>query len=255
VLPAWLGWAPHAPDELWANCVLLVNPTTHPTQPLVQVAGVYVGSVSSATALVNQFVSSVGTRPTSQGVNPTTLAHAMYIEAGCAQLSQAECHLPTQTAGGQLARLAAMAKSQYVTGALSASTVSTLMAGLNERQGAAGATESGVNFDAYGGAINRVAPGATAFVHRNTLACAQFTASIAVGESAATTAASQAWLDQIAQSVHDDLSSQAYQNYIDPTLADWRSAYYGSNLARLQQVKQAVDPDDFFRFAQSIPLP
>ena len=112
-----------------------------------------------------------------------------------------------------------------------------------------------MNFDAYGGAINRVAPGATAFVHRNTLACAQFTASIDVGEPAATTAASQAWLDQIAQSVHDDLASQAYQNYIDPTLADWRSAYYGSNLARLQRVKQAVDPDDFFHFAQSVPLP
>ena len=25
LLPAWLEWAPHAPDELWANCVLLAN--------------------------------------------------------------------------------------------------------------------------------------------------------------------------------------------------------------------------------------
>ena len=104
VVPAWLAWAPHAPDELWANCVLLVNPTTSPTRPLVQVAGVYVGPASSATVLVNQFVSSVGTAPVSQGVNPTSLAHAMYIEAGCAQLSQTQCHLPTQTAGGQLTR-------------------------------------------------------------------------------------------------------------------------------------------------------
>ena len=255
VLPAWLAWAPHAPDELWANCVLLVNPTSQPTRPLVQVAGVYVGPTSTATSLVNQFVASVGTSPVSQGVYPTSLAHAMYVEAGCAQLSQAQCHLPSQAAGGQLTRLAAMAKSQYVTGPLSDSTVATLVAGLDERQGAPGATESGVNFDAYGGAINRVAPGATAFVHRNTLACAQFTASVGVGEPAATTAASQAWLDRISRSVHDQLAPQAYQNYIDPTMADWKSEYYGSNLARLQRVKASVDPDDVFHFAQSIPLP
>jgi hypothetical protein len=255
VLPAWLAWAPHAPDPLWANCLLLVNPTSSPGQPLVQVGGVYVGPASTATSLVNQFVTSVGTAPTSTSVNPTTLAHANFVEAGCAQLTEEQCHLPGQSPGGQLTRLAAMAKSQYVTGPIPASAVSTLIANLDERQGAAGATESGVNFDAYGGAINRVATGATAFIHRNTLACAQYTASIDVGESSATTAASQAWLDQIYQSVHAQLAPQAYQNYIDPTLADWKSEYYGSNLGRLQQVKKSVDPDDVFHFAQSIPLP
>jgi Berberine and berberine like len=45
----------------------------------------------------------------------------------------------------------------------------------------------------------------------------------------------------------------AYQNFIDRSQADWAHAYYGDNLDRLVSIKRSRDPDDFFRFPQSVP--
>jgi FAD/FMN-containing dehydrogenase len=47
-------------------------------------------------------------------------------------------------------------------------------------------------------------------------------------------------------------SDAAYVNFTDPDLEGWRQAYYGSNAARLAQVKRRYDPDRFFTFPQAI---
>ena len=51
------------------------------------------------------------------------------------------------------------------------------------------------------------------------------------------------------------VSGGAYVNYCDLELTDWANAYWGANLARLREIKKAVDPDNLFRHAQSVPLP
>jgi hypothetical protein len=60
------------------------------------------------------------------------------------------------------------------------------------------------------------------------------------------------WLERFDDAVQPFLSSQAYQNFTDRTLRDWRTAYYGDAYPRLRTIKREVDPDDVFRFPQAV---
>lgn len=43
-----------------------------------------------------------------------------------------------------------------------------------------------------------------------------------------------------------------YRNYPDINFSNWPELYYGSNYKRLQAIKQRYDPDNLFRYEQSI---
>ena len=49
-------------------------------------------------------------------------------------------------------------------------------------------------------------------------------------------------------------SDEGYQNFSDEAETGYLRAYYGANLERLVEIKRKYDPDNLFRFAQSIPL-
>ena len=102
---------------------------------------------------------------------------------------------------------------------------------------------------ALGGAINRVAPDATAFVHRTSRVLAQYIASWRPGTSGAT---QQSWLARTHEAMRPYASGAAYQNYADPSLTDWRTAYYGTAAPRLAQLKKQYDPARLFDFPQAL---
>ncbi len=178
---------------------------------------------------------------------------AMYIEAGCAGMSEAACHLAGRYPGGRLPRMVGLARSDIYNAPLGDAGVRALLAGVEERQGQGG--PGGVVLDSWGGAINRVAPGATAFVHRRALASAQYVADFPSGVPNADVRAATRWLKAWYASLRPYVSGEAYQNYIDPALTDWPHAYYGANLPRLQKTKAKWDPDGIWHFPQSIPPP
>ncbi len=232
---AWQEFAPHASDALFSVCDLIAtDPTAKNARTHVVSAGQYFGSASDLQTLI-QPLASTGT-PTKVTTTNLSYYDAVLHWAGCGGAGT-DCANPRQGFKG---------KSDYANAPLSATAIGNLVAAITARQGQG---KGAVYMDSYGGAINRVAPGATAFVHRNALFSIQYTA-----QWNGSSSQSRSWIDGLYAQMRRFVSGYAYVNYIDPELENWQHAYYGSNLPRLKAVKRKYDPHDAFRFPQSIPL-
>jgi hypothetical protein len=243
VLDAWIRWIAPAPTELWANCQLFSSGAAG--SGLVKVTGVFVGTVAQCSTALSPLTADVGEATTYRFVGPEDYMTATMIEAGCEGEPVAQCAAPVQSPF--------VAKSTYVGGPIPGPAVSALVSALSSLPTTVPGAGGGIVFDGYGGVINQVGAGQTAFVHRNAVACAQYSITYPSSSPApGATSAASAWLDGVERALAP-VSQGSYQNYIDPTLADWQQAYYGANLPRLRQVKRKYDPDDVFHFAQSIP--
>jgi FAD/FMN-containing dehydrogenase len=102
-----------------------------------------------------------------------------------------------------------------------------------------------------GGAISRVAPDETAFVHRNEQLLVTFQAN---WTNASDDNANVEWVEGIHQAMQPYTTGGAYVNIPDRSLEGWPYAYYGENFPRLMEVKRQYDPDNIFNFEQSIPV-
>ena len=124
---------------------------------------------------------------------------------------------------------------------LTASTITMAMDAVTSHHNVGGSGGT-IQFDAYGGAINRIAPNATAFVHRNATCSAQYASFIASGESSP----HRQWLRETRAAMEPFSNGEAYQNYNNDGLADADTAYYGTNLARLRSIQRRYDPTKLF---------
>jgi hypothetical protein len=138
-------------------------------------------------------------------------------------------------------------KSDYVTEPMTEQGILTLLSGLQNTS-----AEIAVLCDTYGGAINKVAADATAFVHRgNTRYSMQY---YMQWDSPGASDANMAMMRTLYQSMRPFVSGGCYVNYCDLDLGDgYAKAYWGDNLPRLKQIKAQFDPKNIFRHAQSVP--
>ena len=252
VIPAWQEWATAGPDVLWSAFHVRAAGTRHG----LSVGGVYAGPEAELRPLLAAFRARIGAaarRPAN--VITASYLDTMRVEAGCSERTFEECHLPTVNPRGQLGRRGHVGFSDIYDRPLSSAGVAALVLAMEARgtdpRLARGA--GGVAFDTLGGAINRVAPDATAFVHRHGQFIAQCSTHWPNRASDDEIAGNREWLAHLRAAMRPHASGFAYQNYIDRDLRDWQRAYYGENLARLRRIKGRYDPDQLFRFAQSIP--
>ncbi|HXL62969.1 MAG TPA: FAD-binding oxidoreductase, partial [Mycobacterium sp.] len=112
--------------------------------------------------------------------------------------------------------------------------------------------------NAFGGAVKASEPaGGSAFAHRNALFYAEPGAGWGTrGGMPATadplTAKCQAWIAEFSEALGPYVNG-AYVNVPNAGMADWETAYWGPNVDRLRTIKAKYDPNNVFRFEQSIP--
>ncbi|MEV6109072.1 FAD-binding oxidoreductase [Streptomyces sp. NPDC051940] len=243
----WQRWGPEQPDELWSAVHLGGRAGEPPT------ATVLVMSLRDE-AGVHTAVDRLADQPGGPGpaasvsVTPVPYIEAMRRAAGCSAATRHGCHLegslPGQDRAGVLSRDTYAARSDFFDRPLGDADLARLL-GWCARTG----TERMVQLTALGGAVNRVAPGATAFVHRDQRVLAQYLAS---WQADGDDTAAQRWLAGVHGAMRGAASGSAYQNYTDATLKDWRTAYYGQAAERLAGIKRRYDPERLFDYPQAV---
>ncbi|MFH8366471.1 FAD-binding oxidoreductase [Streptomyces sp. NPDC018031] len=253
LLRSWQDWGPSRPDEIWSSLHLSAAPGRTPT---VSVSCFSLGTYGDLQNAVDNLADRAGGPGPASRVSLRRRGYleAMRMYAGCSSASTTQCHLPGSTpgrsAGGILRRETYAARSDFFDRSLDAAGIRALLAQA-ERYGrrTSGGGAVAIALTALGGAVNRVSPTATAFVHRRSRFLAQYTASWPAGGSGSV---QTAWLDGAHTAMRRYASGRAYQNYTDATLKDWRTAYYGTAADRLTKLKKRYDPDRLFDFPQAL---
>jgi FAD/FMN-containing dehydrogenase len=109
---------------------------------------------------------------------------------------------------------------------------------------------------AFGGAVKSSPRGGAAFPHRHALFYSEPGAGWGTrgqpDSGDAITSEAQAWIAEFSQALRPYVNG-AYVNVPNIGMADWQTAYWGSNFDRLRKIKAKYDPHNIFQYEQSIP--
>jgi FAD/FMN-containing dehydrogenase len=254
IMAAWQAWPQTIPDTIWGEAAF---GWTAGSDPYIALVAICVGSTADLTPYWNALLTA--TQSTPSNVSITTASYRDTMLGGCGSLTVSECHLTGETADAEIPRLAIASTSDLFDAVVPDAGIQALrQAFLTNFSSYSTAVADGSGaywiFDLMGGAIDQVATDATAFVHRGTLFSAEYYNYHPVGTvTNAELDSEQAAAHNVRSIMSQWSSGRAYVNYIDPLITNWQTAYYGSNYARLVQVKAKYDPANIFHLPQGIP--
>jgi FAD/FMN-containing dehydrogenase len=238
-IEGWQAWAPDAADAVAAS--LLANVFAEPREPVVSVFGAMLADEAETAATLDELVGRIGVGPTE-----TTLARLPHLAA--------KRHLAEHAPGveGEASSPPLMhAKSEFFRRPLPRDVIEALVEHLVRDRMPGQARE--LDFTPWGGAYSRTPAAATAFAHRSERFLLKHAVVLDAASSSQERGAAGDWLTRSWSLVHPYGAGGVFPNFPDPDLPDPLPAYHGENLGRLMQVKRRYDPDDVFRFPQSIP--
>jgi hypothetical protein len=221
----------------------------------------FAGPEDEARALGEKLVRAAGVKPSSHSVM-TDRYLSLMRDWICAGLRPDECAFTGVSPHGVLQRPAFNAKSDLIRRTWPAEAFEALVDAIARRQADPVLTphdfQGSVNvgkiaFETAGGAIARARSNEAAFAHRDIRYVVQYQSRWRPFSSDRVANANVAWTEATYESVRPWLSGSAYQGYSDPNLSDWQHQYYGASLPRLRAIKRKYDPDNVFRYPQSIP--
>jgi FAD/FMN-containing dehydrogenase len=245
VIDAWQRFAPAAPDELAAS--LLLNASAAANEPArVSLFGAMRGGQSETRGVLDELVARAGVDP-----DMVTLHELPYREAKRYLAEHAPGAEGDVTAASQVSRPPFVyVKSDFFRQLLPESSIRALVENFLASRSAGQARE--LDFTPWGGAYNRTDPSATAFAHRRELFLLKHAVTVPAEAKGADRDRASRWLVRSWEPLRASAAGGVFPNFPDPDLTDWTRAYHGPNYERLTRIKARYDPDDIFRFHQSL---
>lgn len=246
VIDAWQAWAPAAPDELAASLLLRVAGEVEQS-PTVDLFGTLLGSEGDATELFEDLVARVGVDPESDFRSEMSFAEtrAYWADLGAADQVDENSHRAPPL------EVHPYFKSEFFRQALPTDTIAALVANLAEGRVPGQSRE--LDFTPWAGAYNRIEEDATAFAHRGELFSLKHAVTVDADAATAEKETAKRWVTRSWSAVRPWGSGRVFPSFPDPDLQDSGHAYYGTNYERLLRVKRRYDPENVFRFHQSLP--
>ncbi|MCY9018898.1 FAD-binding oxidoreductase [Priestia megaterium] len=224
VFRAWQQWAPFVDERL--GCLLEIYSKVN---GLCHAEGIFLGSESELTRLLKPLLNA-GTP------KETTIETLAYPDA----IDFLDPDEPIPGRSDQSVKFS----SAWVLDLWSKEPISIMKQFLEEATG----TEANFFFINWGGALSRVPSNETAFFWRDPLFYTEWTAS---WENKSQKDANLASVEKVRQQLKPYVTG-SYVNVPDQNIKKYGKAYYGSNYERLRKIKAKYDPENVFRFPQSI---
>ncbi len=240
VIKAWQKWAPNVDDRMTSVLTLTSRKSNR-----VSCIGLFNGSQSEVGSLIKPLMTAA--KPTKFSITTSPFMDAVNRFSGIVKPKITPSAKVVPDTVHQHIHPRFKNSSDYVNKELDDDGIKTIVSHLTESP----RDSSCIQFDSYGGKINRIPIQDSAFCHRgDTKFCIHYQIS---WQKQAEDERNVKWINDFKAAMKSHVSGFSYVNYCDRETDNWARSYYGDNLERLVAVKNKFDPDNFFNFAQSIP--